>query len=258
MRNAVPVDLFSLKGKTALITGSSAGIGRAIALGFAEAGADVMLHGWHDAQGLSEVSQAISALGRRVSTAESDLTIPGSMATLYQACTGHLGAPDIVVHNAALQLRTHWRDIDYDAFRRQIDMNLFGGLQLFQSAVPAMAARGWGRLIAIGSVQEQLPNPDLAVYAASKSGMNNLVRNIARDLGGTGITVNAVAPGVVVTERNFNALKDPQFAARIKASIPLGSFAEAADMVGAALLLASEAGRYITGQTIRVDGMMGG
>ena len=133
-------------------------------------------------------------------------------------------------------------------------MNFLATLRMFQRAYPKMKAQKWGRLITVGSVNERRPHPDMCVYAATKSAQENLVRGLARQIAKEGITVNNIAPGVFNTDRNRECLADPVYGPKVTAAIPMHDYAVPDDAVGAALLLASDAGRYITGATIAVDG----
>jgi NAD(P)-dependent dehydrogenase (short-subunit alcohol dehydrogenase family) len=128
---------------------------------------------------------------------------------------------------------------------------------MFQLAYPKMKAQGWGRLITVGSVQEPRPHPQMCAYAASKAAQENLVRNVARQVAREGITVNNLCPGVFATDRNAAALGNPVYAEKVMNAIPMHDYARPEDAAGAALLLASDAGRYITGATITVDGGLG-
>ena len=123
-----------------------------------------------------------------------------------------------------------------------------------QAAVPHMKEMGWGRIITIGSVQEAKPHPDMLVYAASKAAQTNMMQSLSLQLASSGITVNNVAPGVIYTDRNLEALSDPEYAQKVKSSIPVGFYGEPEDCAGIVSLLCSEEGRYITGQSIFVDG----
>lgn len=250
---AVP-RLFSLAGRVALITGSSRGIGFALAEAFAEAGARVVLHGASPAS----AQAARSGLGERfpgVVALHADLGEPGAARALVQAATARVAAPDIVVHCASIEQRTPWEAIGWAEAEQQLRINLLAGLELFQAAVGPMRERRWGRLIAVGSVQQVKPHPDMLVYAASKCALASVMRNLAVQLAASGITANVLAPGAIATDRTAGVLADPGYAARVVGSIPLGFVGEPRDCAGAALLLASEAGRYISGETILVDGL---
>jgi NAD(P)-dependent dehydrogenase (short-subunit alcohol dehydrogenase family) len=248
---------FSLAGRRALVTGSARGIGRGIALALAEFGATVAVHGVKPSVPLEEALADVRALSPASVAVTGDLGQRGAAARLLADVASRIGAPDIVVANASLQVRRKWIEVAEEESLEQMQVNFHATLQLFQAAAPEMARRRWGRLVSVGSVQEQRPHPDMVVYAASKSALENLVRNLAKQLGPDGITVNNLCPGVFATDRNAEVLANPEYAEKVKAVIPLRCFAEPGDAAGAALLLCSEAGRYITGTTIRIDGGMG-
>ena len=141
-----------------------------------------------------------------------------------------------------------------DEAMREIQVNFLATLRMFQRCYPQMKARKWGRLIVVGSVNERRPHPDMCVYAATKSAQENLVRGIGRQVASEGITVNNICPGVFYTDRNRECLADPVYGPKVTAAIPMHDYAMPEDAAGAAVLLASDAGRYITGATIMVDG----
>jgi NAD(P)-dependent dehydrogenase (short-subunit alcohol dehydrogenase family) len=248
---------FSLAGRRALVTGSARGIGRGLALALAEFGATVAVHGVKPSEPLDATLADVRALSPDSVAVTGDLAAPGMAAEIVAAATRLIGAPDIVVANASVQLRRPWREVSEEEALVQMQVNFHATLQLFQAAAPEMAKRRWGRLVSVGSVQEQRPHPDMIVYAASKSALENLVRNLAKQVGPDGITVNNLCPGVFATDRNAEALANPAYAEQVRQRIPVRDFAEPQDAAGAALLLCSDAGRYITGTTICVDGGMG-
>lgn len=223
---------FNLSGKTALVTGSSRGIGKAIADAFSEAGARVIRHD-------SKVC---------------DLSDPTAIDAFFDRLEREGSMPDIVVANASTQAKIPWSEFPMDEARREMQVNFFATLHMFQRAYPHMNAQGRGRLIAVGSVNELRPHPDMCVYAATKAAQENLVRCLARQLAPEGITVNNLCPGVFATDRNREALADPVYGRKVLEAIPMHEAALPEDAAGAALLLASDAGRYITGATIMVDG----
>ena len=141
-----------------------------------------------------------------------------------------------------------------DEARREAQINYIATLRMFQRAYPKMKAQKWGRMIVVGSVQERRPHPDMIAYSATKGAQENIVRSIARQVAREGITVNNLCPGVFATDRNKEALADPVYSEKVLNAIPMHLAAEPEDAAGAALLLASDAGRYITGATIMVDG----
>ena len=141
-----------------------------------------------------------------------------------------------------------------EEYQKQMTCNFYSSLRLIQLAVPHMKAQKWGRIVTIGSVQERKPHPDMLVYSASKAAQTNMAQSLAQQLAADGITVNNVAPGVIFTDRNVEALSDPTYAAEVTASIPAGFYGEPRDCAGVVRLLLSDAARYITGQSIYVDG----
>ena len=239
-----------LDGKRALITGSSRGIGSAVALELARAGADVIVHYVSSQRAAEEIAEEIRALGRKADLVQADLSRKNGADGLIQKT----GPVDILVLNASVQIRNKWERIDDQQFDTQINCNLRSSLKLIQQAVPAMREKHWGRIVTIGSVQESKPHPDMLVYAASKSAQTLMVRSLALQLAPDGITVNNVAPGVINTDRNAQALSDPDYAQQVMNSIPLRFWGEKEDCAGIVRLLCSQEGRYITGQSIYVDG----
>ena len=219
---------FNLAGKTALVTGSTRGIGKAIGNAFEEYGATVIRHN-------SKVCDLADA-------------------DAVEAWLKTLPPLDIVVANASIQERMKWHEFSMDEAHKEAQVNYIATLRIFQAAYPHMKAQKWGRLIVVGSVQERRPHPDMVAYAATKGAQENLVRNIARQVAAEGITVNNLCPGVFATDRNAEALSDPVYREKVLNAIPMHLAAEPEDAAGAALLLASDAGRYITGATILVDG----
>lgn len=228
---------FDLSGKVALVTGSTRGIGRAIAAGLAAVGAKVAVHGAGEGADFP-----------------ADLADPAAVRGLIPAVEARLGPVDILVLNASTEIRQDFADITPAEIDAQVAVNLTATTLLLQSAVPAMVARGFGRVVGIGSIQEAKPNPRLLIYAALKAAQNNMLVNLARQHAGQGVTFNTLAPGAIATDRNAAVLADPAYRARVEAQIPAARIGTPEDCVGACLLLASEAGGYITGSTLFVDG----
>ncbi len=251
-------EMFDLSGKTACITGSARGIGRAIAVGLAEYGARVVVHGSKPSQPLEEALAAVQKIVPSSFSVTGDLsTMDGVDGIFDQTARAGVAGIDILFANASIQKNVVWHEITTEDMLEQMQVNFNATLRLFQRAYPYMKTQGWGRLIAVGSVQEVRPHPLMAVYAASKGAQENLVRNLAHQLASEGITVNNLCPGVFATDRNAAALANPEYAERIKGAIPCHDYALPQDAAGAALLLASNAGRYITGTTILIDGGLG-
>lgn len=245
---------FDLTGKWAFVTGSARGIGRAIAAGLAEFGAKVVVHGTKPSQPLDEALAETRKWSPDSFAVTGDLSRAGAVADLFAQMRERGVEPDIVVCNASTQKNVPWHEIPLADMQEQMQVNFNATFQMFQMAYPHMKARGWGRLIVVGSVQEQRPHPLMAVYAASKSAQENLVRNLARQISKEGITVNNLCPGVFATDRNKAALGNPVYAEKVMNAIPMHDYARPEDAAGTAVLLASDAGRYITGATILIDG----
>ncbi len=223
---------FDLTGKVAVVTGSTRGIGKAIGDALEEYGAKVIRH----------------------NTKVCDLADSAAVDAWFDKLEAEGNLPDILVANASIQQKTTWAQFPLDEARKEVEVNFLATLRMFQRSYPKMKAQKWGRLITIGSVNESRPHPDMCVYAATKSAQENLVRGLARQLAPEGITVNNVAPGVFYTDRNKECLADPVYGPKVTAAIPMHIYADPEDAAGTVLLLASDAGRYITGASIKVDG----
>jgi NAD(P)-dependent dehydrogenase (short-subunit alcohol dehydrogenase family) len=243
---------FSLAGRTAFITGSTRGIGAAMAAAFAAAGARVAVHGM-DAQA---AAQAAARLGPGHVGVGADLGAEDGARNGFAAACAGLGRVDILVLNASLQLPKPWLTATRADFDQQIAINLRSSIDLLQLAAPPMQERGWGRILTIGSVQETRPHPDMLVYSASKCALTGLARSLAKQLAASGVTVNSLAPGAISTDRNKDRLADAAYHAQVLTRIPAGRIGTPEDCSAAALLLCSDAGGYITGQNLYVDGGM--
>ena len=248
--------IFSLKGRTALITGSSRGIGAALAIELARAGADVVVHCVANVDAANHVCANIQALGSRAAQVQGDLRETDTIEQVATNALAAFGRIDILIHNASIQYRTHWLASTHEQAIEQFNANLFAALRLAQRLTPPMIERSWGRILMIGSVQQTVPHPEMALYAASKAALENLTRNLAKQLAPTGITVNNLAPGVIDTDRNKQALGDKTYLQRVLEKIPANRVGKPEDCVGAALMLCSNAAAYITGQTLYIDGGM--
>ena len=236
--------------KTAFVTGSSRGIGRAIALRLAKDGFKVILHGITESNHIKVLKDMIKKNGGTAEIVTANFCDLESTRSIFGAVSG----ADVLVLNASLQYRTPWQQITTEACYEQLNCNFVSSMLLIQAAVPHMKEAGWGRIITIGSVQEAKPHPDMLVYSASKAAQTNMALSLSRQLAKDGITVNNVAPGVICTDRNVEALSDPVYAKQVADSIPVGFYGEPEDCAGIVSLLCSDEGRYITGQSIYVDG----
>ncbi len=236
--------------KTALVTGSSRGIGRAIALRLAKDGYRVLVHGAENIEKANEVKDLIIADGGEAEVIIADLC---NLEKTKDFCD-KLPPIDVLVLNASVQYRRPWAEISIDECYKQLNCNFVSSLMLIQKAVDNMKNNKWGRIITVGSVQEAKPHPDMLVYSASKTAQTNMVMSLSLQLAKDGITVNNVAPGVIYTDRNVAALSDPEYAKKVTDSIPVGFYGDPDDCAGMLSLLCSEEGRYITGQSIYIDG----
>jgi glucose 1-dehydrogenase len=247
---------WSLVGRRALVTGASRGIGRAIAIGLAEAGADVVVHYLADHDAATRTADAIAAAGQAADVVAADLTVVGTGRALAELVRDRHGPIDIVVLNATTARRRPFAEVAEGDMTLEVQSGFGSKVEILQVLLPPMADRGWGRVVAIGSVQQVRQNPALVVYAAMKSATANLVENLARQYGQAGITVNTVAPGLIATDSTAPQLGQPETVAASLEEIPLRSVGQPEDCVGPVVLLCSDAGRYITGATLFVDGGM--
>jgi len=236
--------------KKAFVTGSSRGIGKAIALRLASDGYHVILHGVSESNHIKKLKNEIEQNGGKADIVCADLCDLEATKGLREK----LENVDILVLNASIQYRIPWQQITVKDCYEQMNCNFFSSMLLIQAAVPHMKETGWGRIITIGSVQEAKPHPDMLVYSASKAAQTNMVQSLSLQLAKDGITVNNVAPGVIYTDRNMEALSNPEYAKKVTDSIPVGFYGKPTDCAGIVSLLCSEDGRYITGQSIYVDG----
>lgn len=246
--------MFDLTGRRALVTGSSQGIGEAIVLALASRGADVVVHGLEPPETGRRVVGAVEAKGRRTVYVQADLRDPEACLDLADRAAAALGGIDILVSNAAVERPTPWAEVTPNQITEQWALNFQATLVLCQALTPAMVERGWGRVIAIGSIQQARPNPQHLVYAATKSAQASMIGVLARELGPFGVTANVLAPGAIETDRNTAVLADPAYKARVLERIPTGRIGQVQDCTGAAVLLASDEGSYINGETLFVDG----
>jgi NAD(P)-dependent dehydrogenase (short-subunit alcohol dehydrogenase family) len=254
---------FSMKGRRALVTGASMSIGRSVALAFADHGASVALHHASavDAKlGLPDAAATtldeVRARGATACLVDADLADDGGARHAYDGAVAGLGGVDVLVVCASIQLRTPFLEVTRDEIERQVAIDFRATVELLQAALPPMKARGWGRVLTIGSINQARPAPDLAVYAALKSAQHNLCVNLARQYAAHGVMINNLAPGLVATERNRWRRQDADEWRRIEstAAAPIGRAARPDEMAGAAVLLCSEAASYIAGADLMVTG----
>jgi NAD(P)-dependent dehydrogenase (short-subunit alcohol dehydrogenase family) len=246
--------LFDLTGRTALITGASRGIGRAIALGFAEAGADIALAA-RDVAALEQVRSEVEALGRKAVVIPTDVMERDSIVAMVSTAIEQLGAVDILVNNAGgSSYMGPFTTLRHSGWEKVMRLNVDSIVHACQAVGPHMIARGNGSIINVASVAALVATPELAPYGASKAAVLSLSKTLAVEWGGLGIRVNALCPGWTRTDLNVDLWNDEQISTAMMERVPLGRWADALEMVGPALFLASDASSYMTGQALVVDG----
>lgn len=245
---------YSLHGKIALVTGGSRGIGAAIALELARAGADVGVNYCHSPEQAEHVCDQIRQIGAKAIPLLADVASVSAIHHMFDQIEAQFGPVDILVNNAGIEPRHPVEEFDETVYDAVMDTNLKGAFFCAQRALPGMKSKAWGRIINVTSVHEEVPFPPCSVYSLSKAGLWMLTRELANTYSRFQITVNSLAPGAVRTDLNRHALADPQYEARVVDKIPAGWIAEPADVAQSAVFLASDAARYITGTSLRVDG----
>lgn len=248
--------LFNIAGKTALITGAGQGIGRSIALALAEHGANIIINYRSNRQLAEKTLQEVLKFGVRAWLWEYDLLSDTLTSDFLHVKEENKWEIDILVLNASVQIRKKWEDVTLTEFNTQMTVNVRSSLELIQCCVPDMEYKKWGRIVTLGSVQQNRPSKQMIVYAASKAAQLNIVKNLSWQLGYKGITINNLAPGVIETVRNKDVLSNDSFRVEIEKNIPVGYIGEPNDLASMALLLCSDAGRYVSGADIFVDGGM--
>lgn len=246
-------NLFDLTGRVALVTGASRGLGQTFARALAKAGADVAITS-RSLKSLQPFQAEIEALGRRVYPLELDVRDQHSIHRVVDSLVEQAGKIDILVNNAGCNVRKPALEITWEDWNLVLDTNLRGAFFMAQAAARHMIPRGYGRIINIGSVTSVLGYAGLAPYGASRGGIKQMTMSLADDWGKYGITVNCLAPGWFKTDQNKVMYEDAEWVATLVERLPLKRPGQPADLEGAVVFLASEASRYVTGQTLLVDG----
>lgn len=247
--------LFDLTGRTALITGSSRGLGRAMAEGLAAAGATVVLNG-SDADRLALAATEMRGLGGIVHEARFDVTDETAVCATFERLDREGIAIDILINNAGIQLRRPLVELATDDWRRVIETNLTSAFVVGREAAKRMIPRRRGKIVNIGSLMSELARATVAPYAVAKGGIKMLTRAMAAEWAEHNIQANAIGPGYMLTEMNQALIDNPVFDAWVKGRTPARRWGKPGELIGTAVFLASEASDYINGQIIYVDGGM--
>lgn len=244
--------LFSLEGKRALITGSSQGIGLALAKGLADAGASLVLNG-RDGNKLKAAANQLGN-GDGVDTLAFDVTDHSAVRHAIDTYEASYGGIDILINNAGMQHRTELENFPADAFERLLQTNIASVFHVGQAVARHMIKRGSGKIINIASVQTALARPGIAPYTATKGAVGNLTKGMATDWARYGLQCNAIAPGYFDTPLNAALVADPEFSAWLEKRTPAGRWGDVDELVGAAVFLSSDASSFVNGHTLFVDG----
>jgi 3-oxoacyl-[acyl-carrier protein] reductase len=253
-RNEDMVPTLDLSEKYCLVTGASRGIGRAIALDIAAVGATVAINYATQEVAANAVMQDIINSGGKAITLQADISDKNQVDQLFKRVLSDFGRLDILINNAGVVSYVDFLDMSEEEWDRIININLKGYFLCGQQAARIMACNNSGRIVNISSVSQVIPGMKRVHYCAAKGGVNMLTKGMAAELAQYNITVNAVAPGATHTDFTKDVLSDPEFYQAVVNKIPLSRIGQPADITGAVLLLVSDRGTYITGQTIYVDG----
>ena len=247
------IELFKLTGKRALVTGSSQGIGFALARGLAAAGAEIVLNG-RDLAKLAAAADVLRGEGATVYSLAFDATDHAAVRAAVDGFEAETGAIDILVNNAGMQHRTPLEDFPAEAFERLLRTNISSVFNVGQAVARHMIARRAGKIINIASVQTALARPGIAPYTATKGAVGNLTKGMATDWAKYGLQCNAIAPGYFDTPLNAALVADADFSAWLEKRTPAGRWGNVEELVGACIFLSSAASSFVNGHTLYVDG----
>ena len=247
------MSLFSLAGRRALVTGSSQGIGLALAKGLAAQGASIVLNG-RNAGRLAEAVAELASAGYEAKTAVFDVTDDSAVEAGVALVEQDHGPIDILINNAGMQFRAPLEDYPHDKWRQLLETNVSSVFYVGQAVARHMIGRGRGKIVNIASVQSELARPGIAPYTATKGAVKNLTRGMCTDWAQYGIQVNAIAPGYFRTPLNQALVDNPEFSAWLEKRTPARRWGDVDELVGAAVFLASDASSFVNGHTLYVDG----
>ncbi|MDD1521354.1 MULTISPECIES: SDR family oxidoreductase [Bradyrhizobium] len=246
-------ELFNLAGRRALVTGSSQGIGLAIARGLAEHGASVVLNG-RDRNKLDAAAASVRAGGHEVAVTSFDVTRPDAVRGGILRIEEAIGPIDILVNNAGMQFRTPLEDFPAEKWEELLKTNVSSAFYVGQAVARHMIPRGKGKIINIASVQSELARPGIAPYTATKGAIKNLTRGMCADWARHGLQVNAIAPGYFKTPLNQALVDNPEFSAWLEKRTPASRWGNVDELIGAAVFLSGDASSFVNGHTLYVDG----
>jgi gluconate 5-dehydrogenase len=249
----VAFPLFDLRGRRALVTGSSQGIGYALARGLAQHGAAVVLNG-RSADKVEAAADRLRLEGFEIAVAAFDVTDQAAILAGVGAIEDRIGPIDILINNAGMQFRTPLQDFPADKWEEMLRTNVSSVFFVGQAVARFMIARGEGKIVNVASVQSELARPGIAPYTATKGAVRNLTRGMSADWARHGLQVNALAPGYFRTPLNQSLVEDEKFSAWLEGRTPAGRWGEVEELVGAAVFLSSRASSFVTGHMLVVDG----
>jgi len=248
------MELFNLTGRRALVTGGGKGLGKVIARALAEAGADVVVASRTLLECQSVANEIARDIGVKTLAISVDVTSDEQVTRMVETIESSLGPIDILVNNAGVNIRGAAHELTEADWDQVIDINLKGPFLTARRIGPGMCARGWGRIVNLGSIMSVVALPGRAAYAAAKAGVLNLTKVLALEYAEKGVTVNALCPGPFATDMNKPLLNDPEKYKAFVSKIPMGRWGELHEVTGAALFLCSDASSFVTGTGLYVDG----
>jgi NAD(P)-dependent dehydrogenase (short-subunit alcohol dehydrogenase family) len=248
------VEQFRLEGKSALITGGSKGLGRAIADALAGAGANVCLISRHLKEAQAAADQIQAATGQRATALEADVSDSDQVNAMVERAVASLGHLDILINNAGTNVRNNIVDYTDEDWQRVLHTNLSSAFYCCRAVGPHLIERGWGRVVNLASIMALTSLPGRVAYASTKAGLIGMTKTLALEWAPHGITVNALCPGPFATEMNLPLLENPEIREQWTSRIPLGRWGNVEEVGAAALYLCSEPAAFVTGHTLYIDG----